>query len=106
MRRIEISGKAQFAILSYIAKYRSYYRDLYTNTGIFSEKDIVRQFEKNAREREVELFSLIRDRLSPETILGRSTENTLFMEWRSKILMFRWYDEWDDVRVVSEILIR
>ena len=89
MRRIEISGKAQFAILSYISNYRSYYRDLYANTGIFSEKDIVQQFEKNAREREYELFSLIRDRLSSETVLGRSTDNTLFVEWRSKILMFR-----------------
>jgi hypothetical protein len=93
MRRIEISSKAQFAILSYISNYRSYYRDLYTNTGIFSEKDLVQQFEKNAREREVELFALIRERLSPESVLGRSTENTLFMEWKSKIFMFPWYDE-------------
>lgn len=93
MRHIEISSKAQFAILAYIAKYRSYYNELYTNTGIFSESDILQQFEKNALERETELFGLIRDRFSQEVVLGRASENTLFVEWKSKILLFRWYDE-------------
>ncbi len=105
MYKIEYTTNPINAIDTYTIQYREYYEDLYSDTGIYGERQIVENYLQSAIDRQVEIYDLIEQRLSPDIVLGRTIENTLFLSWRSKTLFVAWEDEWD-IRIVTDLLIR
>jgi len=69
MRKIVLSRPAQNSIIQYIQAYRKYFTDLYTDTGIFSEEQILQYYEEQTIIREREILSLIEKSLSPDEVL-------------------------------------
>ena len=105
MRKIEYTTNPINAIDTYTIQYREYYEDLYADTGIYGERQIVENYLQSAIDRQAEIYDLIEQRLSPDIVLGRTIENTLFLSWRSKTLFIAWEDE-RDIRLVTDLLIR
>lgn len=93
MRKIEYITNPINAIDTYTIQYREYYEDLYSDTGIYGERQIIENYLQSAIDRQVEIYDLIEQRLSPDIVLGRTIENTLFLSWRSKTLFIAWEDE-------------
>ncbi len=93
MRKIEYTTNPINAINTYTIQYREYYEDLYSDTGIYGERQIVENYLQSAIDRQAEIYDLIEQRLSPDIVLGRTIENTLFLSWRSKTLFIAWEDE-------------
>ncbi len=85
--------KTSFVIRKYIFEYKRYFHDLYSDTGIFTEYLILEKYEEEAKKRHREILDIIDDRLSPDVILGRTPDKTLFIPWRSKTLLITWEDE-------------
>ncbi len=105
MRKIEYTTNPINAIDTYTIQYREYYEDLYSDTGIYGEHQIIENYLQSAIDRQAEIYDLIEQRLSPDIALGRTLENTLFLSWRSKTLFIAWEDEWD-IRLVTDLLIK
>jgi hypothetical protein len=104
MRKVIFSEDVIASIDRYIFQYKQYFRDLYSDTGIFSEETILEQYEKEAKARHREIFARIVDRLGEDTVYGRTPDNVLLISWRSKTLRIRWEDE-GDIRKIEELLI-
>lgn len=105
MRKIQYTTNPINAIDMYTIHYREYYENLYSDTGIYWERQIIENYFQGAIDRQVEIYDLIEERLSPDIVLWRTSENSLFISWRSKILFIAWEDEWD-IRVVTDLLIQ
>lgn len=105
MHKIEYSEKALNGVDAYIFLYKDYFRTLYSDTGIFTEQMILERYEQEAVSRYDEIFTLIEEKLSHDRVLGRKIDNTDLLEWRSRIILFSWRDEWM-VRVVENIVVR
>ncbi len=93
MKKVFLHREVITSIDIYISSYLDYYVSLYSDTGIFSEEIIIEQYQKEARERYREIRSRITEYFSPDIILGRTPDNTLFLPWRSKTLFITWEDE-------------
>lgn len=93
MHKILMSPSVIESVDRYIFSYKSYFHDLYSDTGIFSEELILEKYEEEAKNRHREIFDRIYDRLTPDVIHGHTLENTLFLPWRSKTLFIAWKDE-------------
>ena len=72
MFRVRFSETAVEEIVTYVDTYRRGYRELFFDTGIWSEKIIIEQYELAAQLLFDSLFSSIQQLLSPATVLGRS----------------------------------
>lgn len=105
MKEIQLQDNVIRAVDIYIENYSNYFLGLYTDTGIFSEDQILEYYEKEAQNREKELYSLMKTTFSPEIVLGRTIKNTLFMTWRSKTLFVAWQDK-ENVRILADLVIR
>jgi hypothetical protein len=93
MSKIEYTINPINIIDTYTIQYREYYEDLYSDTGIYGERQIIENYLQSAIDRQAEIYDLIEQRLSPDIVLGRTIENTLFLSWRSKTLFVAWEDE-------------
>jgi len=69
---VRFSETAVEEIAAYVDAYRRGYRELFSDTGIWSEKAIIEQYELAAQSLFDSLFLSIKQLLSPETVLGRS----------------------------------
>ncbi len=105
MKKILLHDSVISAVDTYIRNYSTYFLGLYTDTGIFSEAQILEYYEKEAQNREEELYNLIKTRFSPDVVLGRTMSNTLLLPWRTKTLFILWQD-YEDVRVLMDMTIR
>ena len=68
MRKIFLSPVAQNSIIQYIQAYRKYFTELYTDTGIFSEEQILQYYEEQTIIREREILGLIEESLFPDEV--------------------------------------
>jgi hypothetical protein len=68
MYNLTFSPLAQDSIIAYISSYRRYFFTLYTDTGIWSEKQILECYAEQAIAREREIFQTIRIRLTPDIV--------------------------------------
>jgi len=105
MKKILLHDSVIKAVDVYIRNYSSYFLGLYTDTGIFSEDQILKYYEKEAQNREIELYNLIKTKFSPNIVLGRTTRNTLLIPWRAKTLFVAWQDD-EGNRVLMDLIIR
>jgi len=94
MYKIIYSLKAVAEVDRYILAYRHQFRSLYTDTGIFSEIEILERYEKEAIDRYEEIYSLIEERIgNDERVFGRHQNNTLLLSWRYKTIEIAWDDD-------------
>ena len=105
MRSIVLSQTAQDAIVAYVRAYRQYFTDLYTDTGIFSETQILQYYEEQVMIREREIIDLIEKHLSADEVLGRTQKNTLLLSWKTKVILLEWKDQ-ESIRIITDIQIR
>ncbi len=89
----------------YMIRYREYYHELYSDTGIWSEEQIKNSYTQEAKNRKQEIRSLIEQRLDEDEVLGRISKNTIILPWRSKYLFLSWEDLGDD-RFITKLEIR
>ncbi len=104
-KNVTLSHASIKSIDTYIANYKGYFRELYVDTGIWWEDIIIENYLKESRARKDEIYDLLERRLSSETVLWRTPNNTLFLGWRSKILFVEWEDHWED-RAITTLSIR
>ena len=64
MRNIVFTADAQGAISLYTRRYREYYEELYRDSGIWAEDQIVDGYIQESITREAEIYKAILDRLS------------------------------------------
>ncbi len=69
MRNVIILEQVQNRISQYSENYRVYYEELYSDSGIWSEEQIIDGYIREARQREKEIYALIQENFSKETLL-------------------------------------
>ncbi|OIP51688.1 hypothetical protein AUK10_04515 [Candidatus Gracilibacteria bacterium CG2_30_37_12] len=105
MYKIIYSPKAVAEVDRYILAYRHQFLSLYTDTGIFSELEILERYEKEAIDRYEEIYSLIEERIGDgETVFGRQQDNTLLLSWRYKTIKVAWDDD-EGIRYIKKVRI-
>lgn len=92
MYKVILSEDTIMIIDKYSLKYREYFEELYSDTGIWAENQILDQYRKESLQRRQEIIYLLADKLSKDTILGRTSENTTVFSWRSKLLLVSWQE--------------
>ncbi len=105
MLKIKYHPQVINIIEQYIRQYRIYYQDLYSDTGIWGENQIIDNYIRESIDREEELYTYIEQIVSPDIILGRTPLNTMLLPWRSKTLWISWEDD-GDTRIVRDLIIR
>jgi hypothetical protein len=90
---------------AYMFNYRTYFRDLYIDSGVWWEDIIIENYTQESLKRRDEIYDLLERRLSGETVLWKTPMNTLFLGWRSKILFVEW-TETGTTRIITHLSIR
>ena len=105
MYEIIYSNEAVAEVDRYILAYRNQFRALYTDTGIFSESEILERYEEEAIDRYMEIYDRIEERIgNNEIVFGRHQNNTLSLSWRYKTIEITWDDkEW--IRYIKRLRI-
>lgn len=70
---VRFSEPALKQMLAYVDSYRRGYRELYSHTGIWSEKIILEQYELSAQSLFDYLFLSVKQLLGSSKVLGRKT---------------------------------
>ena len=103
MHKVFFSEVALGILQAYGEAYFLYYKATFTDTGIWSEDLIVDGYYRESEERKIDIQSKIISRLSQEKVLGRSTENVVAFQWRSKYIRVVWEDLEEEIRIVQNI---
>ncbi len=90
MRQVYFSHAVYEVIDAYILQYATYFYHLYSDTGIWSEDQILAYYDQAATLRRDEVIDALYATLLPETIIGHSGQNTIKILWRSKMLIVGW----------------
>ena len=106
MRQVYFSHAVYEVIDTYILQYATYFYHLYSDTGIWSEDQILAYYDQAATLRRDEIIDSIYNTLLLETVIGHSGQNTVKIMWRSKMLIVGWEDRDTMTRVVTELQIR
>lgn len=64
MRNIIFRDSAQMNITLYTTRYRDYYEELYRDSGVWAEDQIVDGYIQESITRETEIYDAIKDQLS------------------------------------------
>lgn len=83
MRTLYFSESFYGPLDIYIQAYKLYFTELYTDTGIWSQDQILEYYEKAAVIRRNEIIALIKSRLSEESVMGNSGHNSVRILWKS-----------------------
>lgn len=105
MHEVRLSEPCIQKIDTYIRRYRESFESLYSDTGIWSEDQIIAQYTKESKTRRNEIVEVIEVELSEENVLGRTSETTTKLQWRSKVISLEWKTE-GSTRIITEIQIR
>ena len=107
MYKVIFNTKVDYSIDDYITRYRRSFRELYSDTGIWSESIILDRYEEEAKTRKNEIITTIIDRLSGETVFWHSGLGTVTVRWRSKYLFIEYVELLEEkIRLVENIDIR
>ena len=106
MRQVYFSHAVYEVIDTYILQYATYFYHLYSDTGIWSEDQILAYYDQAATLRRDEIIDSIYNMLLLETVIGHSGQNTVKIIWRSKMLSVAWYEQDAMTRVVTELHIQ
>lgn len=91
----------------YFKVYREYYENLYKDSWLLSEEQIIDWYIKESIQRKKEIINVIENHLFEESVLGRKSTNTIILKWRSKYIFIEWVNNIESKkRYVSNIEIR
>lgn len=105
MRSIRYTADALERINEYSRRYREHFEELFSDTGIWSETQIVAHYREESLRRRQEIFETVEHRLGQDAVLGATTDGTVVLPWRSRFLVISWYDK-ASTRNVTDIQIR
>lgn len=91
----------------YFKLYREYYENIYKDSWIWSENQIIDWYINESGQRKKEIINLIEDYLSEERILWKKLQNNIILKWKSKYIFIEWgEDNWLKIRYITNIEIR
>lgn len=107
MYKIEYSLKVQEYLFEYFEYYRKYYEELYSDTWLWNEEQIIDWYVREAKNRKEEIIKLIEKNFSENEILWKSLENTIFLRWRTKYIFIEWKEnKKSKIRYILKLEIR
>lgn len=104
MYKVEISKKAIWKIDTYIARYVRYYDEMFSDSWILNENQIIQMYIEESRVRYQEIKQILQDKLSNPHI--SYIKNTVVLRWRSKVLIVSFEDSNNFVRRIIDLEIR
>lgn len=96
------SKRTRSSINSYIEYYKSYYRELFKDSWIWSENTIIEKYIFDSKIKTEEIYDLITKKLSDNFI--KYPENIALIKWKSRTIKIYFYDKWEN-RFISDLQI-
>lgn len=106
MRQVLFSHAVYEVVDTYIQNYSTYFHHLYSDTGIWSEDQILQYYDQAATLRRNEIIDALYATLLPERIIGHSGHNTVKIIWKSKILIVAWKESDEATRIITDLQIQ
>lgn len=107
MYKIEYDKKALLSIDSYNIFYKRYFQELYEDSWLLWEEEIINWYIKEANNRSEEIFNLISDTFSRDELLWKRLDDTFILRWRTKYLFIKYKeDKTKKVRIILDLEIR
>lgn len=107
MYKVFFKDEVSKYILNYFENYRKYYEDLFEDSWIWSEDQIIKWYIDESLNRHNELKSMIIDTLKDEKILWVKNNYSIILKWRTKYLFIDFKEDADlRERYVVSISIR
>lgn len=103
MPKVVFDDLALSGVNRYIEKYTEYYEELYSDTWLWNEFQIIESYKREWYARYDEIIDSIVNILWNEVI--SYIHNETMIRWKSKIIIVRFHDEWA-LRIVEKIEIR
>jgi hypothetical protein len=103
MHKVIFSLEAISMVQSYIRRYRLYYEELYSDSGLWNEDMIIEGYRAEAIKRYEEIFDIIEVHLEKEIVSYMRDETII--KWRSRVLLVSFEDE-GNIRTITHIQIR
>jgi len=93
MYKVTINQKSLDYLKAYFTLYREYYEDLYKDSWILTEAQIIDWYIKESINRKKEILELINNKISINNILWRRLEKSVILRWRTKYIFIEWEDD-------------
>ncbi len=107
MYKVEFTKNALKYLEIYFRRYREYYQNLYEDSGLWNEQQIISWYNKEAKNRMQEIIDLVDSRMRDEKVLWRTLENTIFLKWKTKLIFIKWTQKQNlKIRYIKKIEIR
>lgn len=105
MPSVKFSAAAAAAVDSYSETYRAHFENAFSDTGIWSERQIVERYSAEATTRGDEIFDAVAQRLTVGRVIGRTPDKCVVIPWRSRYIFASWEDG-RGFRIVTDLEIR
>ncbi len=103
MYKVIFESESTINIDKYIRQYTSYYEDLYCDSGIWSENQIIESYRSEWYDRYDEIIDTMVHTLQNDIISYVNHET--IVRWRTKVLIVKFRYEWKNC-IVTHIEIR
>ncbi len=105
MPKVLFSPAASAAVDAYSTAYRSYFSGVFSDTGIWSQDQIVANYVAESRRREEDIFDLVAERVATDRVMGAKPAGSVIIPWKTRFLFVTREDR-GDARVVTDLEIR
>lgn len=68
-KKVIYTERALDSVEAYIMQYRAYFHEIYSDTGIWSEEEILKSYVLEMQNRKGEMFKLMQERFSADEVL-------------------------------------
>lgn len=107
MYRVLLTNKSISYLWNYFDLYRRYYEELYQDSWIWSENQIINSYIDESKNRKMEVLKLIKETLQEENILWRTNDYSIIIRWKTKYIFVDFTEDNDlKERFVNSISIR
>ena len=107
MYQIQYNKKVEKYLSKYFRIYREYYENLYMDSWLWNENQIINWYKDESINRKYEIITSINNIIWEDEILGRTLDNTIFIIWRKKYIFVEWLDDnINKIRYIKNIEIR
>jgi hypothetical protein len=107
MFTIQITEKVDLSIKKYVDLYTDYFQELYTDTWIWAEDTIQKNYKVSGKKLFQSIYDIIQEKLSqeilPYSILGNDVRTATLTLWNRRIALE--YSESGTVRTITDIKI-
>jgi len=86
MYKVSLTNNSINYLWDYFDKYRKYFENLYQDSWIWSENQIINSYIDEAKNRKIEVLDLIKNTLEEENVLWRKDNYSIIIKWRTKYI--------------------